>query len=46
MQSGHKGWEPFAAMRDQDAVPTEADIKNMAMRKLGNVVWFIVIRAI
>ncbi|WP_436897074.1 TonB-dependent hemoglobin/transferrin/lactoferrin family receptor [Acinetobacter gyllenbergii] len=27
MQSGHKGWEPFAAMRDQDAVPTEADIK-------------------
>ncbi|WP_335964185.1 TonB-dependent receptor domain-containing protein, partial [Acinetobacter haemolyticus] len=27
MQSGHKGWEPFAAMRDQDAVPTEVDIK-------------------
>ncbi len=27
MQSGHTGWEPFAAMRDQDAVPTEADIK-------------------
>ncbi|MCU4580439.1 TonB-dependent hemoglobin/transferrin/lactoferrin family receptor [Acinetobacter gyllenbergii] len=27
MQSGHNGWEPFAAMRDQDAVPTEADIK-------------------
>ena len=27
MQGGHKGWEPFAAMRDQDAVPTEADIK-------------------
>lgn len=27
MQSGHDGWEPFAAMRDQDAVPTEADIK-------------------
>lgn len=27
MRSGHEGWEPFAAMRDQDAVPTEADIK-------------------
>jgi len=26
MRSGHEGWEPFAAMRDQDAVPTEADI--------------------
>lgn len=26
IQSGHKGWEPFAAMRDQDAVPTESDI--------------------
>ncbi|OUY07047.1 TonB-dependent receptor [Acinetobacter populi] len=27
MQSGHNGWEPFAAMRDQDAVPTAADIE-------------------
>lgn len=27
MQSGHKGWEPFAAMRDQDAVPSEKDIE-------------------
>lgn len=26
MRSGHKGWEPFAAMRDQDAVPSQADI--------------------
>lgn len=26
MRSGHEGWEPFAAMRDQDAVSTEADI--------------------
>lgn len=26
MRSGHEGWEPFAAMRDQDAVPTQADI--------------------
>ena len=26
MQSGHEGWEPFAAMRDQDAVPSQADI--------------------
>jgi len=27
LQSGHKGWEPFAAMRDQDAVPSEKDIE-------------------
>jgi len=26
LQSGHKGWEPFAAMRDQDAVPSASDI--------------------
>lgn len=26
MRSGHEGWEPFAAMRDQDAVPSQADI--------------------
>ena len=26
MQSSHTGWEPFAAMRDQDAVPSAADI--------------------
>lgn len=27
MQSGHDGWEPFAAMRDQDAVPSARDIE-------------------
>lgn len=27
MRSGHRGWEPFAAMRDDDATPTAADIK-------------------
>jgi hemoglobin/transferrin/lactoferrin receptor protein len=26
MHSSHQGWEPFAAKRDQDAVPTAADI--------------------
>ena len=26
MQSGHIGWEPFAAMRDQDATPSASDI--------------------
>ncbi|MBF7688550.1 TonB-dependent receptor [Acinetobacter rathckeae] len=26
MQSSHSGWEPFAAMRDQDATPTAKDI--------------------
>ncbi|TCM69762.1 hemoglobin/transferrin/lactoferrin receptor protein [Acinetobacter calcoaceticus] len=27
MQSGHTGWEPFAAMRDQDASPLDRDIE-------------------
>lgn len=27
LQSGHKGWEPFAAMRDMDAVPSDKDIE-------------------
>lgn len=27
MYSEHEGWEPFAAKRDQDAVPTAADIE-------------------
>ncbi|WP_407639248.1 TonB-dependent hemoglobin/transferrin/lactoferrin family receptor [Acinetobacter larvae] len=31
MQSGHKAWEPFAAMRDVDAFPTTAEIEKYGL---------------